>query len=349
MFPLGGDSPSRQDRRCRTAGRQMTETPHSQHRKATLMLLLTTLFWGLSFPVIKALIFLNRALLPGAGSWLVTAQAVAPRFVLAAAAMLVLRARAGGRPTRGELKQGIGIGLFAVGGTLFQTDGMQFTSASTSAFLTQVYAILIPVWFALRSRRSPGAIIWAGCALVLVGVSILGHFDWRTLRFGRGEWETLLSSIFFMGQILLIEKKEFAGNRPASTTLVMFAVEAILFLALIAANAPDVHALVAPWASPAWLGLTLMLTVVCTIGAFWLMNSWQPRVPATQAGLIYCTEPVIASMFALFLPALFSAWGSIDYPNERATSSLIIGGGLIVVANILVQVNWKPQLAIKAT
>jgi drug/metabolite transporter (DMT)-like permease len=324
-------------------GAPMTAIPPSQHRRATLMLLLTTLFWGLSFPVIKALILLNRGLLPGAGAWLVTAEAVAPRFALAAAAMLLLRVGRGIVPTRGEFKQGLGVGLFAVGGTFLQTDGLQYTSASTSAFLTQFYAILIPVWFALRRRRNPGAIIWIGCGLVLVGVSILGRFDWRTLRLGRGEWETLLSSFFFMGQILWVEKKEFAENRAASTTFTMFAVQAVVFLAFAWMNAPDARGLLLPWHSPAWVGLTLTLTVVCTIGAFWLMNVWQPCIPATEAGLIYCLEPVLASVFALLLPAYLSVWASIDYPDERAPWTLVVGGGLIVAANVLVQVRSKPM------
>ncbi len=321
----------------------MTESPHAQHRRATLMLLLTTLFWGLSFPVIKALILLNRELLPGASAWLVTAEALAPRFALATAVMLLFRIGRGLVPTRGELKQGLGVGLFAAGGTLFQTDGLQYTSASTSAFLTQFYAILIPVWFALQRRRNPGAIIWIGCALVLVGVAILGRFDWRTLRLGRGEWETLLSSIFFMGQILCIEKKEFAVNRPASTTLIMFAVQAVVFLAFVRMSAPDARCLLVPWHSPAWVGLSVTLTVVCTIGAFWLMNIWQPHVPATQAGLIYCLEPVQASVFALFLPAYLSAWALIDYPDERVSWTLLVGGGLIMAANVLVQARFDPD------
>jgi drug/metabolite transporter (DMT)-like permease len=307
------------------------------------MLLLTTVFWGLSFPVIKALISLNRALMPGAGSWLVTAAALAPRFVVAVPLMLILRGRGGGRPTPGEIRQGLMLGLFASGGMLFQTDGLQHTEASTSAFITQFYAILIPAWLALRRRRNPGAIIWTGCALVLLGVAILGHLDWRTLKLGRGEWETLLSSIFFMGQILWIEKKEFAGNRPASTTLVMFLILGAVFLALGAATASGAGSLAVPWKSPPWLFLTLMLAVVCTVGAFWIMNKWQPRIPATQAGLIYCVEPVFAAVFALFIPALLSRWAAIDYPNEHTTLSLLIGGGLIMFGNILVQVRARPN------
>ncbi|MGA2015364.1 MAG: DMT family transporter [Opitutaceae bacterium] len=321
----------------------MTEAPDPQRRQAVMMLLLTTVFWGLSFPVIKALMMLNRQLLPGAGPWFLTAQALAPRFVLASLLMMALRGRGLGRPTPGEFRQGLGIGLFAAGGMLFQTDGLRHTSASTSAFITQFYAILIPVWIAIRERRNPGAAVWAGCALVVAGVGILGRFDLRTLSFGRGEWETLLSSVFFAGQILWIQRKEFSGCRPASTTHVMFLVLAVVFLALAAAAAPDARSIIAPWASPSWEGLSLTLAVVCTVGAFWLMNMWQPRIPATQAGLIYCIEPVIASGFALFLPALLSGWASIDYPDERASWTLVVGGGLIVAANVLVQIGQGSQ------
>lgn len=307
------------------------------------MLVLATLYWGISFPIIKALTSLNRVLVPDAGPWYLAAAAIAPRFVLGAILMSAIRGRARAGATRSEIRQGVGIGVFAAAGTLLQTDGLQFTDASTSAFLTQFSAILIPAWVALRYRRNPGAVIWAGCALVMVGVAVLGHFEWRTLRFGRGEWETLLCSVFFMGQILWLGRGEFAGNRPSEITRVMFLVEAALFLVLAAAAAPRFRALGAPWVNPAWLSLTLALALVCTVGAFSIMNKWQPLVTATEAGLIYCVEPIFASVFALFLPGLISAGSAIDYPNERATWSLAIGGGLITAANVLVQARPLPN------
>ena len=94
---------------------------------------------------------------------------------------------------------------------VLQNDALQFTPASTSAFLTQFYAILIPVYLAMARPLKPGAVVWMSCALVLVGVAILGNLNWRTLHFGRGEWETLAASMFFMGQILWLEKK---NSRP---------------------------------------------------------------------------------------------------------------------------------------
>jgi drug/metabolite transporter (DMT)-like permease len=319
----------------------MTDAPIPQRSRAIMMLVLANLYWGISFPVIKSIMSLNRLLMPGAGPWFIAATALAPRFLLAALILLLFR-RNSGKATRLEIKQGLGIGAFAAAGTFLQTDALQFTEASTSSFLTQFSAIFIPIWLALRSRRNPGAVTWAGCILVLLGVAILGHFDWRALRFGRGEWETLLCSLFFTGQILWIERPEFAGNRPGSVTLAMFTLQAAAFSALAASTAPNARALVVPWESPAWDGLTLTLAVVCTIGAFSIMNRWQPSITSTEAGLIYCIEPLFASVFALFVPAIISAWAAIDYPNEHATGSLVVGGALITIANIMVQLRPQP-------
>jgi hypothetical protein len=108
---------------------------------------------------------------------------------------------------------------------------------------------------------------------------------------------------------------------------------------LAGATTPDVATLLVPWTSPVWLALTLTLTVFCTLGSFSIMNAWQPKITATEAGLIYCVEPIFGSVMALFLPALFSVWAGINYANEQATVHLLVGGGLITAANILLQVK----------
>jgi drug/metabolite transporter (DMT)-like permease len=321
----------------------MENAAPDQRLRALAMLLLANFFWGLSFPLIKSIALLNAKLLPHAGTWFAALATLAPRFVLATLLMLALRPRDIWRATPGEWRQGAILGLFAAAGMLLQTDAMQFTDASTSAFLTQFYAILIPVWIAVRARRSPGAVVWLCCALVLAGTAILGRFDFRALHLGRGEWETLLASLFFMGQILTLERKEFAANRPERITFVMFATEAAVFCALAGVVAPDAAALVTPWTSGPWLAFTAALTVLCTYGAFSLMNAWQPKITATEAGLIYCIEPIFGSAMALFLPAIFSAWAGIAYGNEAATWTLLGGGGLITLANVLLQLKPPPK------
>lgn len=320
----------------------MTSAP-SRHAQALLMLLLTNFFWGLSFPLIKAVGLTHQQLLPGSGTWFVTACTIAPRFLLATAVLVFVLRKKLGTVTRSEAMQGMLLGLTAGVGMLFQNDGLQFTSASVSAFLTQFYAILIPTWLALRSRRWPSGTVLLCGALVLAGVALLGRFDFRTLRFGRGELEALLSSVFFMMQILVLDRKKYAGNRPLPVTLVMFGTAAALFTAMAFGTARHLPDLLVPLSSSPWLAFTLMLAILCTLIPFLFMNTWQPRVTATEAGLIYCTEPLCASAMAMFLPAVFSAYAGLDYANERLTWHLLVGGGLITLANVLIQL--KPPRA----
>jgi len=308
------------------------------------MLVLATLCWAVSFPVVKTLMTLSAGFSAQGGTLFATALAAAPRYVLATLLMLAFGGRSIRAFTRGEWVQGGVVGLFSIAGSLLQTDGLQFTSASTSAFLTQLTAILVPAWLALRTRRSPSLLTWACCGLVLVGVAILGHFNWSTMRFGRGELETLACACFYAGQIVWIGKKEFGGNKAGRVTLVMFAVQAVGLSGFAMVTAPSLGALVVPWTSPVWVGLTLVLAVVCSIGAFFLMTRWQPVITPTEAGLVYCAEPIFTSILALFLPGLLSSLALIHYANEKATLALVVGGGLVTVANVLIQLQDEAKV-----
>jgi len=322
--------------------RLQTSPANSHHRQAVLWLLVANLFWGLSFPLIKALVFAHQQVLPDSSTWFITACTVAPRFLIATVFLALVLGKKLGTFTRGEIKQGVLLGLTAGGGMLFQNDGLQFTSASVSAFLTQLYAVMIPLYLALRLRRWPSGPVVLCCGLVLAGVAVLGRFDFQAMRLGRGEIETLISSGFFMMQILVLGREDGAANRALPVTLVMFATEAVIFSLLAAGTADRAADLLVPWTSGPWLALTGLLTVFCTLGSFILMNRWQPKITTTEAGLIYCIEPVFASVMALFLPAIFSAWAGFAYANERLTWHLLAGGGLITLANVLIQLNPPP-------
>ncbi len=315
----------------------MMNSSSSLHRRAILGLLIANLFWGLSFPLIKAMGQEQLQLVPASSSWFITALTVGSRFVLAMAVMVLLARSQLAELRSGELRQGIWLGLSLGAGLLLQVDGLQFTSASTSAFLTQFYAIMIPVVVALRVRRAPPPVVWSCAALVLAGVAILGRFDFRALHLGRGELETLLSSVFFMVQIFVLEDKRYSGNRTLAVTAVMFATVAVVFSGLALVTAPAPSDCLRPWTSAPWMVFLGLLTLFCTLGSFTLMNRWQPHITATEAGLIYCFEPVFASVMALFLPALFSRWAGFDYANETVTWQLLAGGGLITLANVLLQ------------
>lgn len=301
------------------------------------MLLGATIFWAVSFPVMKALALEQQKLSPEGSSWFFALIGAMYRFGAAGLILAIIICRDLRNITRLELEQGLGLGVFGVGGILFQMDGLSYTAASTSAFLTQCYCLFIPLWVGLTHRRLPPRKVFVSVSLVVTGLAILAGLDFRDLKLGRGETETLIASLLFAGQILWLERPRYAANAPLRFSVVMFAVMALVCLPGVWLTAPSAAACLRAFASPAALGFLAVLVVVCTLGGYLVMNRWQRDVTATEAGLIYSVEPVLTSVLALFLPALISIWANVNYPNETLTSRLLIGGGLITVATVLLQ------------
>lgn len=309
------------------------------HWKASGALLAATVVWALSFPFIKTILTTQQGLAPEAGTWFLSSLLVTTRFALASAVLLVWCGRSLAGMTRSELVQGAGLGVAGGLGLIFQGDGLAYTAASTSAFITQLYVVLIPLWTAVCLRRRPSWVIWTGALMVLAGIGVLARVDWQLFRLGRGEVETLLSSVFFTVQILWLDRPAFAKNRVGHFTVVMFVVTALLFLPVALATAPSIATVGRVFESGMVWALVGMLTLGCTIFSYSLMNRWQPRVDPAEAGMIYAVEPLFASGFALFLPGWFSSLSGIAYANESLTIHLLIGGALITGANLLIQ--WR--------
>jgi drug/metabolite transporter (DMT)-like permease len=314
--------------------------------KAVALLFFATAFWGASFVAMKALSDCQRQIIPNASTWFLSAISLVVRFAVGAIVIALFSWRAVRTTTRSEFYQGLGLGLFGGIGLIFQMDGVLHTTASTSAFLTQCYCIFIPIYVALRKRAWPSKIVVLSCGMVMTGVAFLANFNWRELTLGRGEAESILASIFFTGQILWLERAKFATNRSAPASVIMFACVALIMLPVVAITGGAPSQWFVSYNSAPAIGLIAFLTVGCTLLAYGLMNCWQKHICATHASLIYCCEPLFTSVFALFLPALLSALAGTAYANEKLTTHLLLGGGLITGANLLV-LAYSSKLPIK--
>jgi drug/metabolite transporter (DMT)-like permease len=179
----------------------------------------------------------------------------------------------------------------------------------------------------------------------MAGMAVLCDVRWRDLRIGKGEGLTLLASVVFAGQILWLDRREFASCDKTRASLVQCAVIAMMFapFAVLLAAAP--RDLWTASASLPALGMQATLALGCAVGAFLLMNHWQPKLQPTRAGLIYCAEPVFASLYAMLLPAWLGRMGGFSYANEQLTANLWIGGGLITLANVAIQFAPREERA----
>ncbi|HWD19767.1 MAG TPA: EamA family transporter [Verrucomicrobiae bacterium] len=314
----------------------MPHAPALRPVKAALLLIGATVLWAASFILTKALGDAQRAQDPQAGTWLLSSLSLALRFGGATVVAGLWQARRLGKTTRSEMWQGVGLGVFGGVGIVFQMDGVMHTAASTCAFLTQCYCIFIPLFLVWRHRRWPAKPLAAGCVMVMAGVAILSHVDWTEFRLGRGEAETIISSIFFTAQILWLERETYAGNDSGRMSAVMFAATALVILPVVIASGGTWREGVRLYEARGALGIILFLTLGSTVAAYGIMNAWQRHVGATEAGLIYGCEPLFTAILALFAPAMLAQWTGVAYPNEHISARLLVGGGLIMAANVTV-------------
>ena len=264
------------------------------------------------------------------------------RFLLAGIIMLLLTLKQT-RPTRLEIRQGLTLAFWGGIGMWLQADGLAYTEASTSAFLTQTYCVFLPLWVAIRDRCTPGKTVIFAVVLVILGGAILAGVSPQNLTMGRGELATIASTLFFTFQILTLEKPQFSANRGRSVTLVMCLGIATVFLPITFFAADHSSTVISLGSSFSVIILTSVLALVCTVGSFWLMNAWQRHVSATEAGLIYTTEPVFAACYALFLPGILANLMGHPYANETLTNKLILGGSLILISNLIVIWNMRKK------
>lgn len=310
------------------------------------LLIVACALWALSFPLVKALHLEQAARIPEASTLFLASWMQWARFGLSALLLLPLvigRRRA----KRSEIRQGLVLAFWGGTGMWTLADGLAYTEASTSAFLTQAYCIILPLLACIRSRRLPGLRVVIATFCVMFGGAILAGIQPGNLRLGRGEAETLLAAFLFTFQILALENPRYEGNRGIIVSFVMFLGIAVMFLFVTVITAPNLEACFTAGASSQSFVLISALAWFCSVGAYVIMNSWQPRVSAVEAGLIYTSEPVFTAGYVLFLPAMLGAFIGRNYPNEPLTSPLIVGGTLIFAANLLMQ--WRRPLQLPAT
>ena len=308
-----------------------------------LLLVIACALWGLSFPLVKALHLEQSARMPGASSLFLASWMQFARFGLSAV-MLSPFLIGKCRPTGNEIRQGITIALWGGIGMWMQADGLAYTEASTSAFLTQAYCVFLPLWACLRLRKSPSIRIIGATIMVLLGGALLSGIRLKQFHLGRGELETMLGAFLFTFQILSLENPKYQGNRGIPVSFVMFLAIALLFVPITLIAAPEPGACFTAGASVPALVLISSLALFCSVGAYVIMNVWQPRVSATEAGLIYTIEPVFTAFYVLFLPAWLEKLIGSSYPNESISPAMLTGGGLILGANLLMQWKRRPHL-----
>jgi drug/metabolite transporter (DMT)-like permease len=321
------------------------------------LLVFVNILWGLSFPITKTINLevdqhfgiaahdSSSALRLSAASWLILF-----RFTSAFILFWLIFPKIMRRATSAEWWAGTQIGTLFYIGLMLQIVALATIPASRSGFLTSLVAVFTPLMAAVLLRVRPRFPVVLGVGIALLGVSVLtGLVVWTRsgMVLASDAWQawtagdslTTLGAIFFAGQIMLVDHY---GKRldAAALTPGMFASTAVYALVTFCVASPMVPEISsAGWMAlgvqPRFWILILTLSFLSSVVAFNLMNSYQHYVSASQAGIIYTLEPVCASAAAMVLPGLLSSAFGVQYANERMVMPMVVGGGLIVVANLV--------------
>ncbi len=277
----------------------------------TLILLLVTVVWGMTFPVLKV-----------ATAQLSGVEITALRFLIAAACM--------GPFVRGiplqTWRYGLILGVLALTSMVAQAYGLQFISANRSAFLTSLNVLMVPlIGLALGVR--PGWMVFFAAAVACAGVGLMS-FDvqgdfWADLA-------TLAAALAYALYTILMSSHA-KNHRPAQLATAQIACMALLgaLWMLVDSGAPRVLLLPGLVEAEVWWGL-LFLGAVASAATFFLQAMAQSHVSAPQAAIIYAMEPVFA--------AAFGWW----YISEQMTTMALLGGALVIAAVILSQRAQPP-------
>ena len=312
-------------------------TSEAEARRATIALLLATVLWGCGFTWAKAAgEAVHRVVGLPDGSPFGPIFVLGWRFTLAALAVFVVVPRARrGWTGRGAWRSAF-VGLLLAVGLVLQHLGLDRTTEAVSAFLTSLTILFVPLILTLALGRPPAPVMWTGVVLATAGVWLMTGA--APTGFGAGEALGLGCAFMFSVYLLAVNavaRAEDAWRMTAGQFLVVGVMCFVTCIAFEGRSALHPGASIGVLASgPAVWRNVLLLTVFPTLGAFTLLNLYQPKLDPTRAALIYLLEPVVAAVYA---------WLAV---GRTVGAIALAGAALILVANVLVEMlSPKPPSA----
>jgi len=279
-----------------------------------LVLLLVTVVWGATFPVLK----LATAQLSGL-------EVSALRFLIAALIMLPFAIRA----PRRTWKDGGILGVIVLVSYVTQAYGLQHISSNRSAFLTSLNVLMVPL-LGLALGVRPTVVMLGSAVLACAGIGLM---SWDGGAHLWADAATVLGALAYALDVILLARlaRHHSAQGLAATQIVWMAVLGSVWM-LVAAHGTNRMETLADRITPMVLLGLVYLGVVATAAMLFLQAVAQRHVTADKAALIYAMEPVFAAAFAWMWLA------------ETLTLRAGIGGAMVVVAVVLSELpRFKPK------
>jgi drug/metabolite transporter (DMT)-like permease len=251
---------------------------------------------------------------------------LAYRFIPAAALVALIFRRELRRLGWSGLRAGLLIGSFLTAGYLFQTLGLERTSAANAGFITGLFVVLTPLFGALLLRQKAGAPAWAAAALSTFGLYLLSGFGGEGSRVV-GDALVFLCACAFSFHILATDRGIERHHYGALLAIQLGVAGVVSFL--LAAMQGD---LVVPRSDTVWSALIVTSLFASALG-FFIQTYAQRHASPARTALILTSEPVFAGLFAYLLQ------------DDSLTAPAWLGAGLIMTAIVLVELIPRLRVA----
>ena len=279
---------------------------------AALLLLAATVFWGMTFAVVKDAV-------ARVGVYAFLSQRFIASFVILAA-IAAITGRGARLPDRGTLARGLAIGAVLFPVYAFQTVALRFTSASNAAFISGLGIVVVPGLAALFLRERSGGGLWAAIGLAVTGLLLLTTGGRWEGAFNRGDLLSAACALCIALHLVLAAR---FAPRGHVAWLAALQIGVVALGSLVAAAIQGEQVLV--W-HPDLLWPLAFCVLLATAFAFLALMAAQRVLSPTHTAVIVCMEPVFAALWARLAT------------GERLTATGYLGAGLILAAMLLAEV-----------
>lgn len=283
--------------------------------RANLMLLLAAIIWGAGY------IFSKMATNAHMQAGLINAIR---GFVYAGLAFIFFH-KAIFKMTGVDFRIGLTAGFINFLGYQFQTWGLKSTTPSNNAFLTAIYVVMIPFIVWVLFHRRPELKSYVAILIAMVGMMFLTNVLQHGFTLHIGDLLTIISAFFYALQIVYFSMRT-TSTSPLSLSFMLGLTQGTFGLIWSLLFEHATYGVI-NWQAGLWP--VIVLGILSSFGAQTLQIVGQRYTDPIPAGVILMTESMFGSIFSVVLGF------------EPFTSNLLIGGSLIVVALLIMQLNFK--------
>ncbi|MEG0472069.1 MAG: DMT family transporter [Solibacillus sp.] len=276
--------------------------------KANLLMVIVTMFWGLSYTFMVMGLDVLEA-------YNVVALRCLIAFIIAGLIFLPKMLRITKKTILYASIQGFLLFLvFAL--SLF---GLKTTSAANAGFILSLTVVLVPIFSSFIEKRLPSRAVSFAIVCTMIGITTLTLRE--SLTFQTGDILVAIAAVCY--SIYLILNSKFTKNvESISYGVYQLGVAGVLgAIFTLLFETPQL-----PSTNLGWVAI-LGLGVICTAFCFIAQAVVQQYTSPTHTGLIFSLEPIFAAIFAMI------------FLGEILTTQLLIGGAFILLGNFVAQLE----------